>query len=779
MKSSTLTQQAFDRYYEHLNEMQRQAVFSVHGPLLILAGAGSGKTTVLINRIDYMIRFGNAYFGNPSKTFTKEETSYLNHYIDTGEGSDEKLQELLAYYPIEPWKVLAITFTNKAADELKERLETQLGDIALSIQASTFHSLCVRILRREIPLMGYDTSFTIYDTDDSLRIVRDGIKANQLSEQILPARSVLTAISRAKDDLTTPEELYEKAAGDYRAECIAEVYKYYQTTLKNANALDFDDLIVLTVRLFQQYPERLDYYQNRYQYIMVDEYQDTNQAQYLLVSLLAQKRQNLCVVGDDDQSIYKFRGATIENILSFENQFADTKVIRLEQNYRSTQNILSAANAVIENNTERKGKNLWTDAGNGELILYLRAENELEEAQAVAEVIMQEVEQSGSWSNHAVLYRMNAQSNAVERIFTQRAIPYRIIGGLRFYERKEIKDIVAYLSVINNPSDNLRFLRIVNEPRRGIGAVTLASLQEISDSIGESLYETARQADQFAAISARSGALMNFIAMMDDLSEKAEELPLPNFLDTLLEETGYMASLEAQGEEGVTRIENIMELKGNMILFEEEQENATLSTFLEEIALYTDLDTYDQETDVVTLMTVHSAKGLEFPSVYLIGMDEGVFPGRNAQNFPEEIEEERRLAYVAITRAKENLTITSAQRRMLFGKSMWGNTSRFVKEIPEEFLESKDLTQKGAPLATGSTAAAAPECSSRTIGVGAQKARIDLQTYHTGETVKHRIFGEGTIIDATPMGNDTLLEVDFSKVGKKRIMANFAKLEKL
>lgn len=774
-----LVQQSLEQYYKKLNAMQRQAVFQINGPLLILAGAGSGKTTVLIQRIDYMVRFGNAYHGeNPPVSLLPDIDAQLRRYAETGEGDLESLVPTLADRPVAPWNILAITFTNKAAQELQNRLGATLGaETAADIQASTFHSLCMRILRRHIDKLGYSSSFTIYDTDDSLRVIRDGIRALNLDEKVLTPRSILSAISRSKDEMRTPEERLKETEGDYREHLIAKVYHYYQGTLKSANALDFDDIIVLTVELFQQFPEVLEYYQNRYRYIMVDEYQDTNQVQYLLVSMIAAKHQNLCVVGDDDQSIYKFRGATIENILSFEDQFREAKVIRLEQNYRSTQNILTAANHLIQHNTARKGKNLWTDAGDGEQVSVVTLADETMEARYIADSIMKRVEEGGRWSDHAVLYRMNAQSGAIERALTQRAIPYRMVGGLRFYERKEIKDVVAYLSVLNNPLDDLRLARIINEPRRGIGTTTIDRGEEISQLVGEPLYTVFAKADQYAPLSRTSGALLSFIELMEELKEEVDVLPLDEFLDLLLEKTGYLEMLKAEGKEGEGRIENVLELKSNMIQYEEAAETPSLGGFLEEISLYTDLDSYEVDADAATLMTIHAAKGLEFPHVYLVGLEEGIFPGRNAMDFPEELEEERRLAYVAITRAKEKITLTGVQRRMLFGKTMWGRPSRFVGELPSAVveLEESSLERRVTPSAPP------PQTSHARTSMGQTAApRVPAgPKVEEGDRVSHKVFGEGTVRSAKPMGGDTLVEIEFDTAGKKKIMANFARITKL
>jgi len=780
---NALKKQVLETYFGKMNDMQKRAVFLTDGPLLILAGAGSGKTTVLISRIENMVRFGGAYHScEPPFGAGEEQLRLMQAYLDGGAVDPEELVAAVAHHPVKPWNILAITFTNKAAGELRARLEQTLGKDAHEVQASTFHSLCVRILRREIKALGYGRSFTIYDTDDSLRIVKDGLKVASLDEKMFTPRSVLAAISRAKDGMMTPAGMRGSAVDDYRVEQIARVYDYYQKTLKDANAVDFDDIIVLTVRLFEQNPRILEYYQNRYRYIMVDEYQDTNHTQYRLVSMLAAGHHNLCVVGDDDQSIYKFRGATIENILSFEEQFENAAIIRLEQNYRSTQSILSAANKVIEHNMARKGKNLWTSADDGELVQVLRLRDEVEESRLLADSILENVKGGAAFSNHAILYRMNAQSNSVERALVKNAIPYRIVGGLRFYERKEIKDIVAYLSVLVNPGDSLRLLRVINEPKRGIGGSTLAGAQQIAQDLGVSLFEVISESESYPALAKKSAALAQFSEMMRDLAEMAEEGPLDELLDSLLERSGYLHMLEAQGFEGVGRLENIMELKSNIMKYQQENEEPSLAGFLEEIALYTDLDSYDAGADSVVLMTIHSAKGLEFPYVVIVGMDEGIFPGRSAMSHPAEVEEERRLAYVAITRAKQRLTITSAERRMIFGQTVFSRPSRFIAEIPDEFKDFQDKTIiKRDPADDNykpTKRRGVPTASSTTIGVGAapESARAAV---NVGDQVSHKVFGEGKVISARPMGNDVLVEIDFGKGGVKKVMANFARLTKI
>ena len=577
-----LKKQILQNKFSRMNEMQRKAVFTVNGPLLILAGAGSGKTTVIVNRIAYLVNYGNAYFSDQLPDGLCAEDIVFLENMASGKFEDEGMfRRLVADHAPRPWNVLAITFTNKAAGELKERLEAMLGDAALDINAGTFHSQCMRILRRNIDRLGYSSSFTVYDTDDSVRVIKDSLSALGLSDKVYPPKAVLGEISRAKDQMLTPEEYERQAGSDFRRIELAKIYRSYQHQLKSSNALDFDDIICLTVVLLEQNPDLLERYRDRFRYILVDEYQDTNHAQYRLVSLLSGGHQNLCVVGDDDQSIYKFRGATIENILSFEKQFQNATVIRLEQNYRSTQNILSAANAVIENNTGRKGKNLWTDKGDGEPVSVCRVNNENAEADFIASTISQDIESGMKFRDHAILYRMNAQSATIERYFVRAGIPYRIVGGTKFYDRKEIKDILAYMSVVNNTGDNLRLKRIINEPKRGIGPGTVGKVQEIADGLGLAMFDVLRNADTYAALVKKAASLRDFSNMIEQLREDAVELPLDEFLDSLIARTGYVDELKKQGKEGQTRIENIQELKTNLIKFRQENHDATLGGFLE------------------------------------------------------------------------------------------------------------------------------------------------------------------------------------------------------
>lgn len=780
-----LKKDVLDNFFSRMNPMQRQAVFTVDGPLLILAGAGSGKTTVLINRILNMVRFGDGYSSAQLPAGLCEEDILFLQSCLSGECPDEgRMFSLLSHGAIKPWNILAITFTNKAAGELRERLSKSLGEMAADINAATFHSACMRILRVNIEKLGYAKNFTIYDSDDSIRVIKKLLDVQKLGDKNIKPRSILNAISHAKDKMLTPQELLESAGGDFLSQLAAKVYVGYQQELKAANALDFDDIILLTVRLFEQFPEVLAHYQNRYRYIMVDEYQDTNALQYRLISLLSSAHKNLCVVGDDDQSIYKFRGATIENILRFEDQFPGAVVVRLEQNYRSTKTILEAANGVIKNNTARKGKNLWTENESGAKVLVRRLSDEQREAAYICESIGANVRQGQKFSDHAVLYRMNAQSNALEREMTRNAIPYHIVGGLRFYERKEIKDVVAYLSVINNPSDNLRLARIINEPKRGIGDATIAAAMELAASSGLPLFDILCHADEYAPISRRAVSLLSFSRMLLSFIEDAQNgSPLDTLLDRVLEESGYLPALIAQGESEQTRVENIGELKTNIQHYMQESEEPTLSGFLEEIALYIDLDSYNDSDDRVVLMTVHSAKGLEFANVFVSGAEEGIFPGNQSIYNPEEVEEERRLAYVAYTRARKSLIITCCAQRTLFGSTMRNQPSRFVREIPVELAELVDTTiisHLSAASRNAKTAAVTHnggKLSANTVKrVSSEAGGIPLSI---GDRVEHSVYGSGILLNVRPMGGDRLLEIAFDSVGTKKVMSNYAKIKKL
>ena len=781
----TLRRQVMERDFSRMNARQQEAVFSTEGPLLVLAGAGSGKTTVLVNRIANIVRYGQAYHSPlMSQDLTPEDVELCKGYLLDGE-LPNIVRSRLGVVPCPPWRVMAITFTNKAAGELKARLCQMLGEGGDEVWASTFHSSCARILRRDGDRLGYTSHFTIYDTDDSRRLMKDVLKDLDIPERALSVRGALAEISRAKDKLTTPEDFEAGAGDDFRLKKVAQAYRVYQRRLADADAMDFDDLIVNAVRLFETCPDVLEYYQNRFRYLMVDEYQDTNHAQYEFVNLLAKKSGNLCVVGDDDQSIYKFRGATIENIMNFEEDFPGAKVIRLEQNYRSTQNILDAANAVIANNTERKGKTLWTAAGPGKKLGLHLAENEQDEADHVARAILEGVAAGRKFSDYAILYRMNSQSLTFERMFAKQGIPHRIIGGTRFFDRKEVRDMIAYLSVINNPEDEIRLRRIVNTPRRGIGDKTVDTASQIAQQVGESLFTVLTHPRDFPAISRAANKLEPFVAMLQEFIEKnqQEALSPSELYGALLERLAYEDFLkEDEPEKAEDRIENVRELSSMLQRYEEEAgEEASLSGFLEEVSLFTDIDNYDAGADSVVLMTIHSAKGLEFPVVFLPGWEEGVFPSGAVLYNPEEVEEERRLAYVAITRAREELYLYHAESRMIFGTTNRNRLSRFAEEIPSELLERSQSRTWSRPVPTGAarpsvpTAAAKPQPLYKPHPVKPTPAG----TYRAGDTVKHKTFGQGMVLSATPMANDTLLEIAFEKVGTKKLFANFARLEKL
>ncbi|ERJ96679.1 ATP-dependent helicase [Ruminococcus callidus] len=778
-----LKQQAFRKYFHSLNEQQQQAVFSVNGPVLVLAGAGSGKTTAIISRIVNMIYFGDGY-AQADGYLPEEDAVWLQAYIDGKEPEDvERLREILAIAPIRPWNILAITFTNKAAGEMRARLASTLGEeLASSVHASTFHSACVQILRRSIERLGYGSDFAIYDADDSRKLMKSCLADCNVSEKQFPPRGIVQEISNAKDAMISPEEMWEDAGEDYRKQTVARLYAAYQRHLRESNALDFDDIIYLTVELFRRFPEELAKYQYRFPYVLVDEYQDTNHAQYQLISLLTHASGNLCVVGDDDQSIYRFRGATIENILGFEEEFPDCTVIRLEQNYRSTQNILDAANSVIANNTGRKSKHLWTNAGAGEKITWYRAADESDESAYVSDTILKQVKAGEKYSDHAILYRMNAQSNMLERALVHKGIPYRIYGGTRFYDRKEIKDILAYMSIVENPNDRVRFERIVNEPKRGIGNATLALLLQISQDLHLSPLEVLQNVEQYPALSKKKTALKKFAELWETLITAEREQPLEQFLDTILEKTGYHGMLESMGEEGTFRLENIEELKTSILTYQNEAEEASLGGFLEEISLYTDVDKYEPDQDTVMLMTVHSAKGLEFRNVFLVGMEQGVFPGNRSLSTPQDLEEERRLAYVALTRAKEKLTLTTAASRMLFGMTMRNPPSQFLEEIDKSLLEEKTSRRQSKRGIPAGNAESVQSISLLQQQMAASKKRVyqaQPKEFHVGERVRHAVFGDGTVLSITKMANDAMLEVGFDQVGTKRLMASHPKIKKL
>lgn len=744
-----MVQSELKKQFSHMNNMQQQAVFCTEGPLLILAGAGSGKTTVLVNRIAYILQ-----------------------------------SELC-----KPWQILAITFTNKAAGELKERICNAVPEGGSDIWAATFHSTCARILRRYGDRIGFTSHFTVYGTDDQKKLVKDILKQLNYDEKMLPVKRVLNEISKAKDEMLTPQEMLKRAGYDNLKQSVAKVYEIYQSRLKTADAMDFDDMLCKTVELFQKCPDILEFYQNQFKYIMVDEYQDTNKVQYKFVSMLAAKYGNICVVGDDDQSIYKFRGATIENILSFENTFKGAKMIRLEQNYRSTQNILNAANGVISNNTMRKGKTLWTENAVGDKIEVHTSDSERDEAQFIAKTILDGVADGRKFSDFAILYRMNAQSNSIEQALSRSGIPHRVIGGRRFYDREEIRDMVAYLQVINNPHDDVRLGRIINVPKRGIGATTLEKASEIATGLGESIYSVIKDADVYPQLSRAATKLKSFVALIDGLmeAEQSGDYSLAELYNLILEHTDYEKYLKTEKDNPDVRIENIEELSSNIIKFEEDYaEESSLSNFLEEISLQTDIDNYDAEADSSVMMTLHSAKGLEFPVVFIAGLEEGVFPSIATMMNPDELNEERRLAYVGITRAKEKLYITKAKSRMLMGHTSYNKVSRFVNEIPPEllnytgekktFASTNGFSASSSHISIGAGSKFTPNKSFNTFTKPAVKSGT---VYKKGDCVFHKVFGKGMIMKTEKMGNDTMLEVAFDKAGTKTLMANFSKMEKI
>lgn len=773
MTHAEIRDKIIEKDFSRMNGMQLKAVTAALGPVLILAGAGSGKTTVLVNRIAYLVKYGNAYKNSDVPFLNDIDIAAAGDFLD---GKTDYIDGApFSVNPAKPWEILAITFTNKAANELKERISLKLGEQSADVWAGTFHSVCGKILRRHATKIGYTSHFTIYDTDDQKKVIKEIMKSDGIEEKMFPVKSVLSAISRAKDKLITPEEMLEQNAS-YRDNMIAKIYKKYTVRMLNNDAMDFDDMINNTVKLFRENPDVLDYYQNRFKYLMVDEYQDTNHAQYVLVSLLAQKHRNICVVGDDDQSIYHFRGATIENILNFESEFPNSTVIRLEQNYRSTGNILNVANAVIKNNTGRKGKNLWTENGDGGKVTLYTASDEKSEASYIADRILENVKNGAKFSDHAVLYRMNAQSNALENVFARSGISYRVIGGTKFFERKEIKDVLAYLSVINNPYDDLRLKRIINEPKRSIGDTTVNNAAQISDSLGLSLFEVFKTADEYPLLSRASAKIKDFCAIIDELRESANSVSIHELFEEMLDKTGYLAALKAAGEEEQDRVDNINEFASSIVMYELENETTSLSGFLEEIALVTDIDAMEND-DKVVLMTIHAAKGLEFNNVFISGMEEGIFPGNQSiYDGPKAIEEERRLAYVAITRAKRELTITSTAMRLLFGSTNRNIPSRFLKEIPEEFC---DIKKPKSSFSSYFDVSYTPKSTaSNYIAASQRKQPIkDTNKYTIGMSVEHKTFGEGVVLQVSTLGDDCLLEIEFKNVGKKKLMANFAKLK--
>ena len=765
--------------FSHLNDRQIDAVMATEGPLLILAGAGSGKTTVLINRIANLLKYGKASDSDELPAFADEKT--LEALKTRAPGAEV----FAALDPVEPWRILAITFTNKAAGELKSRLERMLGtESANDVWACTFHSACVRILRRDAEKLGFGSNFSIYDTADSQSLIKRILKEQELDEKAFPPRSVLAEISRAKDERIGAQEYLDSARrmGDARHIKIGEAYIEYARRLFAANAMDFDDLIFFTVKLLAEHEDVRGYWQRRFRYVLIDEYQDTNHLQYLFSSLIAGGSGNICVVGDDDQSIYKFRGATIENILSFEHEFKGCRTIRLEQNYRSTSHILDAANAVIRNNAGRKGKELWTDAGTGELVKLYVADNENEEAQYVAAKIMADYGRGANWRDHAVLYRMNAQSYQLEYAFKRNGIPYRIVGGMSFFSHAEIKDMLSYLNVIATPADDLRLTRIINSPPRGIGERSIDLVRQLAADNARSMYEIITNAGDYPELSRAAAKLGAFAAMIEELREFAKDNTPDALLDEIIDKTGYIRALEEKNtQEDRTRIENVEELRSSIIGYMKESGDDMLEGYLANVALYTDLDNYDPDADTVVMMTMHSAKGLEFPTVYIVGMEEGIFPGIRAIGEQAEMEEERRLCYVAITRAERELELVCARQRMIFGRTTANRVSRFVDEIPDEHIEKnipkgyahKDPSREQQSYAhkrrtyydTLKGGVAAP--AANTAGTAASVS------FAVGDSIRHKAFGEGVITKMSPMGGDYLVEINFAQ-GAKRLMLRAA-----
>ena len=827
--------------YKNLNPEQRKAVLCTEGPLLLLAGAGSGKTTVLIHRVANLMQYGR---GSDSPEVpdwvTEDDLRFLKDYA-AHPTAEARLQadRLCALDPAPPWTIIAITFTNKAAGELKNRLEKMLGPSARDVWASTFHSACVRILRRDIERLGFPSSFTIYDTDDSIRVMKDCIKELGVDDKQFPPRSVLSVISKAKDKLQLAADFQRDCdrSGDFRLQKMARLYAAYEKRLWEAGALDFDDIILHTVRLLRQDEEVRTYYQKKFRYVLIDEYQDTNNLQYLLASLLAGGHENICVVGDDDQSIYRFRGATIENILNFESQYKGCRTIRLEQNYRSTKNILAAANAVIRHNQGRKGKELWTAGDPGDKVKLYTAMNENDEARFVADTILSDYREGRKWNDHAILYRMNAQSNQLEVAFKRSGIPYRVIGGTKFFDRAEVKDMLAYLCAVANHQDDLRLTRIINNPPRGIGNTTVERARAIAAEQGISLWDVITDAAAYPELQKAAGKLGQFTAMIDELTALSRTMELPAFYEEVTVRTGYSAMLQAKNDiESRTRLENVRELLTSIQGYMENAEGTpTLAGFLDEIALYTDLDSHDPDEDSVVMMTMHSAKGLEFPVVFVVGMEEGIFPGIRSIGDPEEMEEERRLCYVALTRAKERLYLTCAGQRMLFGRTSANRPSRFAGEIPAELMEQSgrnyldpgreeewdDFDQTRPQVSTyrnpysrgGDSAPSAGRTyggRGGTAGSFARNGRVPGEQrpaagrqapafksvrpiadrpssgytapapaaptlqLQKGDSVEHKAFGKGMVLSVQKMGGDALVEIAFDNVGTKRLMLKSA-----
>ncbi len=780
----------FDKKYSFLNEKQREAVYTIHGPLLVLAGAGTGKTTLLVNRIAYILKYGDAYFSDDVPASLDENT--VTELEKAAEASVEDIDLLLESFApraeerVAPWNVLAITFTNKAANEMKTRLAKLIGPAATDLWCGTFHSMCLRMLRMYADEAGLRPSFTIYDTDDTKKLITECMKQLSVDEKVLSAKQIMNRISMAKNELMTPHDFDAEVGNDHKMQQISSVYTLYQSKLHQANAVDFDDIIMRTVALLRRSERARLNYQNKFRYVLIDEFQDTNRAQFELALLLSGGHNNLMVVGDDDQSIYKFRGATIENILHFDEKVVDTKIIKLEENYRSTSNILNAANSVIRNNFGRRGKELWTKGEEGKKVLVKQFETQNDEAKFIANKIMElMIREKKKYGDFAVLYRTNAQSNALETVFAKSGMPYRVIGGHRFFDRKEVKDILAYLSVVNNPSDNLRLERIINEPKRKIGEATMTAVRRIAEDYGASIFDVMENASKYPMIAKAQSKFQMFVILIRGLQRMAEKEKLSTVVRAAIEKSGYLDMLRQAEEngEGSERRENVEELISVAIEYEESHVDATLRGFLEEVALVSDIDNYDESSEAVVLMTIHSAKGLEFPVVFLPGMEEGVFPSQQSALIKEELEEERRLAYVALTRAEQRVYALCAKERLLFGKTLYNPKSRFLDEIGEEYKVEEILEQKpkyrtefGEKTKKFSLSNEFTSKSSLTSEVGKTKK---VESFVAGDRVKHYMFGEGTVLSVREMGADVLYEIAFDKAGTKKLMATYAKLLKL
>ncbi|MBS5144671.1 MAG: UvrD-helicase domain-containing protein [Butyricicoccus pullicaecorum] len=773
---AAIRRSVIEQVFSRLNDRQKEAVFCTEGPLLVLAGAGSGKTSVLIHRIINILRFGHGYdspYATPNAGM--EDLAFLADYLsDPVPEHRERAMRLCAVDPVKPWQIVAITFTNKAAQELKDRLTSAIGQAdASAIWAHTFHTCCLRILRRDIERLGYSRTFTIYDEDDKKRVITDLIRRLGLDDKVFEPRKVMQEISRAKDNLITPRTFEVERRGEYYMGRIAELYALYEKEMRANNALDFDDIILKTIQLLREHSDILEHYQQKFRYVLVDEYQDTNHAQYVLTALLAGGYQNICVVGDDDQSIYKFRGATLRNILEFEQQYQNTRVIRLEQNYRSTDTILNAANEIIRNNQNRKGKELWTEQRGGCKIKLHRSDTQENEAEYIVRHVLEGVERGRKWGDFAVLYRNNVLSNAVESAFRRHSIPYQIYKGRDFFSRAEIRDMFAYLWVIENPSDTLRLKRIINVPARKIGTRSVALAEQLAEQRGISLFSVVQHADEYSELGRGANAMKQFAQMIATLRRLLQEVSLSEFYEAMLDMTGYQEALENKNDaESRSRLENIMELKSNIVSYEETSEEPTLSGFLEEMALYTDADKQEDTEDTVLLMTMHAAKGLEFPVVFLCGMEDGLFPSFRVEDNEEDIEEERRLCYVAVTRAKEQLYLTCAERRLMYGQTRYAHPSRFLQEIPETLLDSNlSRGQQTGEMRVSSCATINP--SYRAPSALCTSA-ASAEQFAVGDRVVHKAFGEGLITEAKPMGGDQLLEIAFTEKGTKRLMAKSA-----